>query len=347
MRRPSLHPVVWQPPAAPARAKARSGPVPLPPLLRIELDGAGPEDVVVDAAGRVVTGVEDGRLLRIDPDGGGVEVIADTGGRPLGIELLGDGRLLVCDARRGLLAVDPEAGAVEVLVDHVAGEPMRFCNNAAVAADQTVYFSESSRRFGVEHWLGDVLEHSGTGRLLRRDPGGAVEVLLDGLQFANGVALGPGESFVAVAELGAYRLTRLWLAGERAGERDVLADNLPGFPDNLADGSSGLIWVALGSPRNPLLDRLHRLSPVLRRVVWALPQRLRPAPEATVWVQAVDQTGRVVHDLQGPADDFGMVSGVREHDGRLYLGSFFERAVAVLDLPAGTTRSPEGRPIDP
>jgi len=173
MRRPPLRPVVWQPPPIPDRARAPSGPRPLPPLRRLEVDGNAPEDVVVDGAGRVVTGVDDGRLLRIDPDGR-VEVVADTGGRPLGVELLGDGRLLVCDARRGLLAVDPETGAVEVLVDRVAGEPLRFCNNAAVAADGTVYFSDSSRRFWIDHWRADLLEHSGTGRLLRRDPGGAV-----------------------------------------------------------------------------------------------------------------------------------------------------------------------------
>jgi sugar lactone lactonase YvrE len=317
----------------PERARARSGPRPLPPLRRLEVDGAAPEDVVVDDAGRVVTGVDDGRVLRVGPDGG-VEVVADTGGRPLGIELLGDGRLLVCDARRGLLAVDPATSAVEVLVDRVAGEPMRFCNNAAVAADGTVYFSDSSRRFGIDHWRADLLEHSGTGRLLRRDPGGGVEVLLDGLQFANGVALAADESFVTVAETGAYRLTRLWLAGERAGRTDLLADNLPGFPDNLSTGTGGLIWVALGSPRNPLLDRLHRRHPALRRAVWALPERLQPKPVRTLWVLAVDAGGAVVHDLQGPGDDYTMVTGVREHGGRLYLGSLAERAVAVLDLPA-------------
>jgi sugar lactone lactonase YvrE len=317
----------------PERARARSGPLPLPPLRRLEVDGAAPEDVVVDEAGRVVTGVDDGRLLRVGPDGR-VEVVADTGGRPLGIELLGDGRLLVCDARRGLLAVDPAASAVEVLVDRVAGEPMRFCNNAAVAADGTVYFTDSSRRFGIDHWRADLLEHSGTGRLLRRDPGGAVEVLLDGLQFANGVALAADESFVAVAETGAYRLTRLWLRGERAGRTDLLADNLPGFPDNLSTGPGGLLWVALGSPRNPLLDRLHRRHPALRRAVWALPERLQPKPVRTLWVLAVDAGGAVVHDLQGPGDDYTMVTGVREHGGRLYLGSLAERAVAVLDLPA-------------
>src|SRR6266508_2763089 len=329
MRRPPLRPVVWQPPAIPDRARASSGPQPLPPVRRLEVDGAAPEDVVVDGAGRVVTGVDDGRLLRVGPDGR-VEVVADTGGRPLGIELLGDGRLLVCDARRGLLAVDPETSAVEVLVDRVAGERMRFCNNAAVAADGRVYFSDSSRRFGIDHWRADLLEHSGTGRLLRRDPGGAVEVLLDGLQFANGVALAPDESFVAVAETGAYRLTRLWLAGERAGERDLLVDNLPGFPDNIAAGPSGLIWVALGSPRNPMLDRLHRMHPSLRQMVWALPERMQPGPVRTIWVQAYDPAGRLVHDLQSKGDAFHFVTKMRKHQGRLYLGSLVERAVAVL-----------------
>lgn len=59
--------------------------------------GRGPEDVVVTADGRVVTGVADGRLLSLDLDGP-VRVLADTGGRPLGIESLPDGRLLVRDA---------------------------------------------------------------------------------------------------------------------------------------------------------------------------------------------------------------------------------------------------------
>jgi hypothetical protein len=51
-------------------------------------------------------------------------------------------------------------------------------------------------------------------------------------------------------------------------------------------------------------------------------------------VLAVDAAGAVVHDLQGPGDRYAMVTGMREHDGRLYLGSLAERAVAVLDLPA-------------
>jgi sugar lactone lactonase YvrE len=329
MPRPSIHPVVWQPPALPSRARSRTGPVPLPPLRLIDVGGKGPEDVVVDGAGRVVTGVADGRLLRVDPDSGRVERIADTGGRPLGIELLPDGRLLVCDARRGLLAVDPEGGSVETLT----GEPMLFCNNAAVAADGTVWFSDSSGRFGIDHWRAEMFEHSGTGRLLRRDPAGAVEVVLDGLEFANGVALSAAEDFVVVAETGAYRLRRVWLRGDRAGQHDVFMDNLPGIPDNVSTGSDGLIWVALASPRDPRLDLLHPRHPALRRMVWALPQRLLPE-QRTVWVQAVDGSGAVVHDLQGRHPGYHMVTGVRAHGGRLYLGSLVEPAIAVLELAA-------------
>src|SRR6266545_3467865 len=112
MRRPSIRPVVWRPPPASPRARARSGAEPLPPLRLIEVGGTGPEDVVVDHDGWVVTGVADGRLLRIDPRTGLVEPLGSTGGRPLGVELLPDGRLLVCDARRGLLAVAPSTGTV-------------------------------------------------------------------------------------------------------------------------------------------------------------------------------------------------------------------------------------------
>ena len=130
--------------------------------------GPGPEDVVADPRGRVLTGVADGRILRLDaladPVAARVEVIAETGGRPLGLELLPDGDLLVCDAERGLLRVDTGNGTVRILADAVAGEPLRFCSNAVALSDGSVYFTVSSRRYPLEHWIGDIVEHTGTGR---------------------------------------------------------------------------------------------------------------------------------------------------------------------------------------
>lgn len=298
----------------------------------LPVGGIGPEDVLLDGDGWIITGVADGRVLRIGVSGGVLSTVADTGGRPLGLEWLPDGRLLVCDAHRGLLAVDVDNGRIEVLVYEVNGAPMRFCNNAAVAPDGTVYFTDSSRRFGIEHYRGDLLEHSGTGRLLRRDPGGEVEVLLDGLQFPNGVALDPSGDWLAVAETAGYRLSQLWLRGARAGEQRVLADSLPGFPDNVSTGSDGLIWVALPSPRNRLLDLLLPRAPLLRRIVWALPEALQPAEGKALQVLAFDADGAVVHDLRGSGDEYDMVTGVREHRGVVYLGSLTQRAIAVLEV---------------
>jgi sugar lactone lactonase YvrE len=330
MKRPRIEPVVWHPPTPPPRARQRASDPPMPRPEFLPVDGVGPEDVVVHPDGRLYTGVRDGRVLRLDPDGGAPpEVVVDTGGRPLGVEIDAEGELVVCDAYRGLLRVDPRTGATAVLADG-----FRLCDNSAVAADGAIYFSDSSQRYGLDHWRADLMEHTGTGRLLRYRPDEGVEVVLDGLQFANGVALAPDESFVAVAETGAYRVSRVWLTGPRAGAHDVLVDNLPGFPDNLSTGSGGRIWVALATPRNRLLDWAHRKHPRVRRAIWALPERLQPPPEPTTWVLAVDGSGGVVADLQTRAGGYRMVTGVREHGDRIYLGSLTERAVAVVPRPA-------------
>lgn len=294
--------------------------------------GPGAEDVVVAPDGHVWTGTEDGSIFRLSPDGQRVERVARTGGRPLGLELFANGDLLVCDAHRGLLVVRVADGTVETLTTHVDGVPMRFCNNAAIAGDGTIWFSDSSTHYGVEQWKDDFVQHTRTGRLLRRDPDGTVTVVLDGLAFANGVALSLDERFVAVAETGARTVVRRWLAGPHAGERDLLADDLPGYPDNIARGSDGLIWVTIASPLDPVVERLQKAPLLLRRAVTRIPERLQPKPQRTIRVQAYDDEGTLVHDLDLDDPGYHMVTGVREHEGRVWMGSLHEPAVAVHDL---------------
>ena len=329
--RPRIDPVVWRPPPLAPRARQTSGPDPLPPLDLLPLDAHAPEDVVIAPDGSVITGVEGGRILRVTPRTGAVEQIGDTGGRPLGLEALPDGDVLICDSHRGLLQLDVSSGEIETLVDQVDGVPLRFCSNAAAAEDGTIYFTDSTTRFGFEHWRAAVLEATATGRLLRRTPDGQVDVLLDGLRFANGVVLAPDGHSVVVAELAAYRLTRVWVAGRDAGASATIAE-LPGFPDNLSLSSDGHIWVAIVNPRDRVLDWLHRSHPLFRKAVWALPQRLLPDVTPTLWVMEVAFDGRVVRDLQTPGERYHMVTGLAEHEGALYLASLAESALAVLDL---------------
>jgi sugar lactone lactonase YvrE len=298
----------------------------------LPLPGHGAEDVLVLPDGRILTGVDDGRVLALTPDGRTIQVLADTGGRPLGLEWHPDGWVVVCDAHRGLLRLDLDSGAVEELVTGYAGVPFGFCNNAAVAADGTVYFTDSSARFGIEHWRADLIEHSESGRLFRRTPDGRVDLLATDLSFPNGVALVPDESFVAFAETASYRVRRYWLTGPSTGRVDTYVDGVPGFPDNISTGSDGLVWVAVASPRDAALDQLLPRAPQLRKAVWALPQVLQPNPKQRFQLLAFDAEGARVHAFAGEHPQFHMVTGVREQDGRLWLGSLERSAVAVLDV---------------
>jgi hypothetical protein len=335
MAKTRLIPRRWRPPQdvglrgpfAPNDALAHLDVIPLP--------GSGAEDVAVDSSGAIYTGTREGYLLRISPDGRSVERLAQTGGRPLGIEVHPDGWLVVCDAHRGLLRVDPSTGEITELVTAIDSRPMRFTNNCAVAKDGTIYFSDSSQHFGLEEFKGDLLSHTSSGRLIRRAPDGTITVLLDDLDFANGVALAQDESFVLVAETGGYRVTRLDLAGPEAGRRSVIIDNLPGIPDNMSTGSDGVFWIAMPTARNRLLDLLLSRPGFLRSAVWSMPERLQPDVTRITWVVGIDGEGDVVHNLQASGKDFHYVTGVRERDGRLYLGSLVEPGVAIVDLASG------------
>ena len=288
---------------------------------------------------RLITGVADGRVLSITLDGAQVDVVADTRGRPLGIDPLADGRLVVCDAQWGLLRVDPGTGRVEPLTATIAGEPMKLCNNAAVAANGTIFFTDSSRRYSLDDHQADVVERTATGRLLRRDAAGEVQVLLDHLEFANGVALAEDESFVAVAETGAARIRRVWLTGPRSGGSDVLVDDLPGLPDNLSTGTAGRIWVAIPVSRGRALRLVHRGPRSARKFVGRLASAVDSSPVATARVLAIDCDGSTVARLVcGRRCGYRMVTGVREYDGSLYMSSLGEEALAcVSPLPSVPT----------
>jgi sugar lactone lactonase YvrE len=302
------------------------------PLTVHHVPVMGAEDVVVADNGLVYTGTEDGSIFTVRPDGSRVELVGHTGGRPLGIELLPDDRLLIADATKGLLAMETRTGAVEQLVDSFNGRKLRFCDNAAVARNGDIWFSDSSTRYGLDKWRHDFALLTRTGRLFCRRADGTVEKHLDGLAFANGVALAADESYVAVAETAARTVVRLWLAGERAGQRDLLCEDLPGYPDNIARGSDGLIWVSIASPRSPVVELIHRSPTAVRRMATWVPERLQPQPQRTVRAMAFDDSGTCVHDVSGDASGFHMVTGVREHDGQVWLSSLHEAAVAVVGL---------------
>ena len=293
--------------------------------------GHGPEDVAVGPQGHVYSGTEQGDLWRWAPGphaGAVPDLLASTGGRPLGIEVdPRDGSLIVCDAYRGLLRVTGD-GRITDLTHRVGGRRILLCNNAAVARDGVVYFTDSSDRFPVSHWRRDLLEHRPNGRVLAYDPAsGRTDVVAEGFHFPNGVALTPAEDALLLCETVAHRLLRVSLPD---GAVRVLAD-LPAYPDNMAPVGDGHYWIALASPRVALAEKLLP-HPALRRIAAVLPTRLQPQPLPYTMAALVDGEGRVLRVLHGPAGRYVMATGVRQHGDTLWLGSLAERAVARVSL---------------
>lgn len=293
----------------------------------------GPEAILLDDAGNLFSGTADGRIVRID-DQGNIHLVANTGGRPLGMALDNIGRLIVADAARGLLRIDAD-GRIEVLVDNIDGTPLTLCDDVTVGKDGTLYFTDASSRFPLSHYRLDLIEGRPHGRLLAYHPDtGALRVLLDDLYFANGVTLSPDEDFVLVNETFRYRIRRFWLSGSNAGQDDLFADNLPGFPDNLSRRPAGDgYWVAIPSRRNPDFDQISHSAP-LRNLLARLPQRLQPSPEHYGMVLLLDNAGEIVAAPQDPGGALlhELTSAV-EHDGHLYLGSLSGDRIGKWPLP--------------
>ncbi|MGD9723790.1 MAG: SMP-30/gluconolactonase/LRE family protein [Pirellulales bacterium] len=292
----------------------------------------GPEDVEPDGQGRLFTGTEDGRVVRIDADGTAT-TLANTGGRPTGMTFAPDGKLIVADSIKGLLSIDPD-GRITTLVDAHGDVPLGFADDVTVAADGTIYFSDASDKFAHDEYLYDMLEARPHGRLLRYDPAsGKTTVLLDGLYFANGVALGPDEAFVLVNETYRFRVTRYWLKGDRAGKSDVFLDNLPGYPDNITSNGRGTFWLALFTVRN---ERAEWLSPrpFFKKLLAKLPGFLWPQPAPYGCVVELDADGKIVDSFQDPSGQklFAVTSAV-ERDGHLYLGSLLNDRIGKFKLP--------------
>jgi len=296
----------------------------------------GPEDISSGHDGLLYATSTGGKILQIDGYGRVIE-FADVGGRALGIETDADGSFVVANAHIGLQRISPD-GSVETLLSEVDGRPLVYADDLAIAADGTVYFSEASTKFGAkdsggtyEGSLLDIMEHGGHGQIIEFNPDtGDARVIIDGLNFANGVAISEDQTFLLISDLGSYRILKHWLRGPDSGTTVVLLDNLPAFADNINNGLNGRFWIGMIAPRSKQLDDLSD-KPFLRKIVQRLPARFRPKAEPHSHVIAINGDGEVLMNLQDPDARFSSLTGVLETRDSLYLTTLFGNQLAKLD----------------
>lgn len=317
-----------------------------PKLAAADLLGSGlldgPEDVILDADDNLYCGTRDGRLVRLSaPDYRQAETFAQIGGRPLGLALDREGRIVVCVAGIGLVRVDRERD-VELLTDQTQRSlftiqddtTIRMADDLDIAPDGVIYFSDATKRYDIEAWGLDLLEGRPNGRLLSYDPRTRkTRTVCDNLVFPNGVCLTHDGSHLVVASTWTCSLLIFDLAHLSAGPR-VFVQGLPGYPDNVNRASDGGYWIALAGMRNPVIDLAMRY-PGLRR-------RMTRAVAPTHWlfgnmniggVLKIDGTGKIVDAYwDDPSGPLYMITSMREHKGALYLGGVTNNKIGRLRL---------------
>jgi sugar lactone lactonase YvrE len=346
-----VQPVAWVAPPAPGYSGVHAVNTRLAGLRSIALGGEqGPEHIVLGRDGLLYAAVASGKILRMQPDGSGLQVFADTGGRVLGFDFDAAGRLIAADAFKGLLAISADGRMVTVLADRIGGDPIRYADAVVVAPGGKIYLTDASTRFAPAQWGGtfeasvlDILEQAATGRVIEHDPAtGSTRVVARGLSFANGIALSQDGQTLFVNETGKYRV---WAIAASANALDValdvaqpspqarvLLDNLPGYPDNLMRGLDGRIWLGFAKPRSAVVDGMAG-RPWLRAVTLRLPRALWPVPPAYGHVIAFTEDGRIVADLQDPSGAYPETTAITETPERLYVQSLHAGSLGWLPRP--------------
>lgn len=179
--------------------------------------------------------------------------------------------------------------------------PILYANDLDIShRTGVVYFTDSAAIGPVRNKRGfwdtmqayvmSLAQGEPTGRLLSFDPTtGKTSVVASNLWFANGVALSPCETWAAVVETNSLRVWKIYVEGVKKGQREVLIDGLPGYPDGISRAFSNSnsnsrnsqkkqqdgFWLALVSPLQPAAKHLGPWKLGRLLMAWT-PEGVRP-----------------------------------------------------------------------
>jgi gluconolactonase len=180
-----------------------------------------------------------GRVFRLSPTRD-CELVAQYDGWPNGLKIHQDGRIFICDYRRGLLELDPRRGTVEPILATRHSESFKGLNDLVFARNGDCYFTDQ----------GQTGMHDPSGRVFRLAASGRLDCFMDNVPSPNGIALNHAENrlFVAATRQNAVWRAPLMVDGSvsKVGTYLQLSGGHAG-PDGLAvDREDGLCVCHLG-----------------------------------------------------------------------------------------------------
>jgi ribose transport system permease protein len=254
-----------------------------------------------------------------------------------------DENLIVCVAGMGVYGVRPDRTTFKV-TDETNRTWYRFKDDSRlwladdldIAPDGKIYFSDATTRYDLSDWALDGFEGRGNGRLVCHDPKtGRTRTVLSNLAFPNGVCMSHDGRAVLWVSTWLCRIYRYWIGGKKGGTLEILADNLPGYPDNINRASDGKYWLALVGLRSPVYDLAMADPGFRRRMVKQIPPDEWLCPGINFGcVVKFDDSGVVHQSLWDPGGiSHPTITSMREHKGYLYIGGLENNRIGRLRLP--------------
>jgi len=264
-------------------------------------------------------------------------------GRPLGLKLDPSFKniLYFLDSYFGLFKYDLNLNELTLLSQpyYNKEEKIGIFNHLDIDNDnRIIYFSDSTSNYGRSQVFLAVLENSAKGRILTYNLNTKeTKVLLSDRYFPNGVQLIPSKDALLFCETIRFRVMKYYLQGPKKGQLEEFVSNLPGIPDNIIYSHKlEQYFIGFGSKRSEpfsLIDLAYRY-PIITKIVTKIlsaDSMLKLIPKYGI-VLGIDNTGKIITNLQEPSGKIAYISEVVEYDGYLYMGSFMNPYMSRLKL---------------
>jgi hypothetical protein len=194
-----------------------------------------------------------------------------------------EGAVTALAAADGALAAGIEGAGIRIiggphdgmLLKEIGGRPARCVTALAWGGTGILYAALGSAQNEARDWQRDLMEMRATGSVWRIELGKGAVCLADHLAFPNGVLV-QGEKLI-VSESWAHRLLRLD-AVKKSERREIVLEDLPGYPGRLAAMAGGGAWLAIFAPRSQLIEFVLRETTYRKRMLREVPQDLWIAP---------------------------------------------------------------------